>query len=399
MAHSRSPRPQRSAPRSSSGRAMPCIPTSAPWLARRSSGARWGSRPAPSCGGSPRSSLPDRRAEAGGLRRRLFILATLAVGFSLLVLLVVLSDGRELLRTAASVDPALLALPVGLTILSYAALSRSYQGIAEAAVCRLGFGEWLRITFVSNTVNYLVTSAGLSGFAVRMYLLSQRGIPSGRAVLISLVQTFLTNFTLLLFVAIGFASLVLRHHLEPVALGVASAGVVLFVALLVYGIVLIYYRRLRRRTLLFLADAAHRVLRRVVPRWTPRRVGLWRLQHNLNEGLEFLFARKDRMVAPAVWITVDWALTITILWSAFRSVHYPIAPGLVVIGFGVGILLSLVSLVPGGLGVMEGSMTAVFVSLSVPLEPAVVAVLIFRLAYYVLPLLVSIVLFHGVMLP
>jgi len=70
----------------------------------------------------------------------------------------------------------------------------------------------------------------------------------------------------------------------------------------------------------------------------------------------------------------------------------------VVIGFGVGILFSLVSLVPGGLGVMEGSMTAVFVSLSVPLEPAVVAVLIFRLVYYVMPLLVSVVFFHGVML-
>ena len=322
----------------------------------------------------------------------------MGVGLGLLVLLVLLSDGRELLRTAANIEPALLALPVALTVLSYAAMSRSYQGIAEAAGCRLGFGEWLRITFVSNTVNYLVTSGGLSGFAVRMYLLSQRGIPSGRAVLISLVQTFLTNFTLLFFIAIGFATLVLRHHLEPAALGAASTGVAVFAGLLAYGILLVYHRRLRRRTLLFLADAAHRVLRRLVPRWTPRRVGLWRFQHNLNEGLEFLFSRKDRMLGPAAWITLDWALTIAILWSAFRSVHYPIAPGLVVIGFGVGILFSLVSLVPGGLGVMEGSMTAVFVSLSVPLEPAVVAVLIFRLAYYVIPLLVSVVLFHGVML-
>src|SRR5207244_541315 len=83
-----------------------------------------------------------------------------------------------------------------------AAMSLSYQGIAEAAGCRLSFRTWLRITFVSNTVNYLVTSAGLSGFAVRMYLLSQQRIPAGRAVLISLVQTFLTNFTLLCFVAL-----------------------------------------------------------------------------------------------------------------------------------------------------------------------------------------------------
>src|SRR5206468_150295 len=111
------------------------------------------------------------------------------------------------------------------------------------------------------------------------------------------------------------------------------------------AVVLIYHRQLRRRTLFFIADTGHRVLRRVVPRWTPGRVRLWRFQHNLNQGLEFLLARKDRMLAPAGWILLDWVLTIAILWAAFRAVNYPIAPGLVIIGFGVGVVLSLVSLV------------------------------------------------------
>jgi uncharacterized membrane protein YbhN (UPF0104 family) len=53
---------------------------------------------------------------------------------------------------------------------------------------------------------------------------------------------------------------------------------------------------------------------------------------------------------------------------------------------------SIVSLVPAGLGILEGSMAAVFASLDVPLEQAVVAVLIFRAAYYGLPLLASMLL-------
>ena len=85
------------------------------------------------------------------------------------------------------------------------------------------------------------------------------------------------------------------------------------------------------------------------------------------------------------------------LWAAFWAVDHPVAPGIVIVGFAVGICISLASLVPGGLGIMESSMTAVFVSLGVPLEPAVVAVLIFRLAYYVLPLCVSLFVFHGLM--
>src|SRR6185436_4858645 len=129
---------------------------------------------------------------------------------------------------------------------------------------------------------YLVTSAGLSGFAVRMYLLAQRGVPSGRAVLISLVQTFLTNFTLLFFIVVGFVTVVLRGTLTGVALGVAGGVVVVFASVLAYAVVLIFNRRLRRRTLFFVADAGHRLLRRVVPSWTPGRVHFWRFQHNLN---------------------------------------------------------------------------------------------------------------------
>jgi uncharacterized membrane protein YbhN (UPF0104 family) len=48
--------------------------------------------------------------------------------------------------------------------------------------------------------------------------------------------------------------------------------------------------------------------------------------------------------------------------------------------------------VPGGLGIMDGSMVAVFVTLGVQFEQAVVAILIFRAAYYGLPILGSLLL-------
>jgi hypothetical protein len=323
--------------------------------------------------------------------------AAAVVGLGLLAVLVALADGRALLDTAAGIQPATLLVPIALTVLSYAAMARSYQGIADAAGAHLSFAAWMRITFVSNTVNYLVTSAGLSGFAVRMLLLKQQGIPSGRCVVISLVQTFLTNFTLLFFILIGFASLLTRQVLHGPVLVLASALVVAFAGVLIYAIVLVSRRRLRRVTLLFLANATHRILRRVAPSQTPRRVRLWRFQHNLNEGFEFLLQRKSRIIGPTAWISLDWVLTMGILWWTFRAVHYPVSPTLVLTGFGVGLFMSLVSFVPGGLGVMEGSMTAVFVSLSVPLESAVVAVLVFRVAYYVVPVLVSVFFFSGVL--
>jgi uncharacterized protein (TIRG00374 family) len=80
-----------------------------------------------------------------------------------------------------------------------------------------------------------------------------------------------------------------------------------------------------------------------------------------------------------------------VLYSAFVAIGHPVSVSYVIAGFAIGMFLSMVSLVPAGLGVLEGSMTAVFASLDVPIERAVVATLIFRVAYYGLPLLASLI--------
>jgi uncharacterized protein (TIRG00374 family) len=332
---------------------------------------------------------PSRRGS------RIAVVAAAAIGIGVLLLLVLLADGQELLRTAANMHPAALAVPLGLSMLSYAAMARSYQGIADIAGRHLPFGDWLRITFVSNTANYLVTSAGLSGFAVRMLLLSQHGVSSGRAVLISLVQTFLTNFTLLIFILFGIVTLVIRQHIGGLFLWLATAIVIAFALLLVVALVLALRPALRRRTLLRLTVWLHALGRRTAPRFTPRRGRMGKFQRQLNQGVDFLLKRKERMIAPTLWILFDWVLTVGVLWAAFWAVQHPLPLSIVIMGFGVGLFFSLVSFVPAGIGIMEGSMTAVFVSLKVPMEPSVLAVLIFRLTYQVVPLVVSLFLFHG----
>jgi uncharacterized protein (TIRG00374 family) len=337
-----------------------------------------------------------QRADQPTAPRRLLLLGTALVGLAVLVALVVLADGRELLDVATSIPPSGFVLPLLFSFLSYAAMARSYQGIADLAGQRLPFPVWLRITFVSNTVNYVVTSAGLSGFAVRMYLLSQYGVQSGRAVLISLVQTFLTNVTLLIFILAGFVSLLMRQQLTGTPLVLASALLALFAGALLYGVVLLLHRRLRRLTLFWIGNVAHRLLRRFAPSRTPQLVRFWRFQHRLDTGIQFLLSRRGGMVGPTAWITFDWVLTSGILWAAFRAVSHPLSPGVIMVGFGVGLFFSLVSFVPAGLGIMEGSMAAVFVSLGVPFEKAIVAILIFRVSYHLIPLVVSVFLFHGV---
>ena len=337
----------------------------------------------------PEAPLPIISSQSRG-----HLIGALVLGFVVLVLLFVFSDTRKLWQTASDLDPRLLLIPFACALASYAVMARSYQGIASAAGADVPFWEMLKITFVANTANYVVSTGGLSGFALRLYFFLRLSIPSGTAVIISLVQTFLTNLVLLLFVVAGFTYLLTAHDLKGYALGTTATLLFFFIVAAGIAILLLFHRGLRRRTLFIMAETVHWFLHRFFPRHKPGRVYIWRFQRNLNRGIEFLLARKRLMVVPTLWIIADWVFTILILYGAFVAVHHRIPITFVVVGFAVGIILSLVSFVPGGLGVMEGSMAAIFSSLSVPFETAVVAVLIFRVAYYVLPMIISVFFFR-----
>lgn len=63
-------------------------------------------------------------------------------------------------------------------------------------------------------------------------------------------------------------------------------------------------------------------------------------------------------------------------------------------GFTLGITAGAVSMVPGGLGIQDGSMAGLYALLGVPLQKAVLASILFRLVYYLVPYLVSLI-FYG----
>src|SRR5690606_1018010 len=160
------------------------------------------------------------------------------------------------------------------------------------------------------TANYLLATGGLSGFALRMYLFARRGIPAGSAVLISLVQTLLTNLVLLAFVAWGFALLLLSHNLVGRDLWAAGALLASFGVAIVATCVALVRRTWRRGLFYSVTRLIDRLLEHLVPHRKPRRSALIRFQHNLNVGFDFLLRRPHDMVGPTVYIVLDWVFTL-----------------------------------------------------------------------------------------
>lgn len=308
------------------------------------------------------------------------------------------SDGVKLAEAVADISWLRFSLPVGATLVSYVLMALSYDGIAAAAGHPLGLAPMLRITYVSNTVNYIVATGGLSGFAVRMYFFRRSGIAMGRAVTISFVQGLLTNLALLVFLVMGFFFLVRHQSLGAAAL--AAAGGLLGVFILIMGlcVLLLVNPAARRKVLLAAGGVTHRLSARFLPEHrTPRQMHIWRILHNVDDGFHFMVANWKSMLMPTVYILLDWVATLAVLWGCFWCVDVFVPPALITVGFSVAILSSMVSLAPGGLGIMESLTTALFAALGTPLAPTVIALILFRLSYYALPFAVSLVFFRGML--
>lgn len=95
-----------------------------------------------------------------------------------------------------------------------------------------------------------------------------------------------------------------------------------------------------------------------------------------------------RWVKPLLGSIINIGLDMLCLFFMFLAAGFPINPGVLFAGYGLPILLSKIAFFfPGGIGVIEASMTALFTSLGVPNDIGVVVIIAYRLFSFWLPLL------------
>jgi len=166
---------------------------------------------------------------------------------------------------------------------------------------------------------------------------------------------------------------------------VAIIGLVL---VLTAGAILI-----RRDLVLRLASAAIRG----VDRLTTRRHGppdadrttiADRIERTLTRMREIPLSPRST-VAVVVMATTVWGWDSLCLVCSFRAVHAPVPWYAVLLAYGVAVVVGSLPLVPGGFGIVEGSLAVVLVAYGVGQVSAVSAALAFRLVSYWLAIAVG----------
>jgi len=287
--------------------------------------------------------------------------------FLLVVIVLSWSELRELdwkqLRGALKELPSwklLGVLSVGLTAVLlmslYDRLLTRWLGIALPTL------TVLRVSWIANSFNNFVGFSGLAGSGIRYLLLGRERVAAHTALIYSgtIMLSVPVGLGVLAGVALLFSRDVLLDFGMPAAVGYVAMGL------------------LSAYPLAFWLALGHGVVHR-----------------QLRRGVASLSA-VQRMQLIGVSM-LDWFAAGATAWVCLSVNGVNIAPLSFAASFATAAALGMFSLIPGGLGVLDAVLLVTLSAQSVPSAQVLAGILLYRVAYYLVPWLVGLYLGAGVL--
>ena len=274
-----------------------------------------------------------------------------------------------------------VALAAGAQVVSYLGSGVLLQAIAAMTGDRLSVVRSTLITTASYSIG-LVAGGMVSGGAATYRWVHGSGVSAEGALLAGWLPALVYDGALLFVSIFGLIYLLIVHELT--ALQALSFGLILLIlSLLAVAIVWGTHHRP------WLTD----LVTRLAGRWAAMR----RRSYDpapTQASVGRLFDAWDRLGGggwrgPALGAAINTLFDMLTLYLIFIAAGHRVSPAVLLAGYGLPLLLGKAPLLPGGVGIVESTMTALYTSLGVPNAVAVVVVLIYRFFSFWLPSLVG----------
>src|ERR1700691_6405095 len=302
------------------------------------------------------------------------------IAIGIVVLVVLVSQRGDLVSVwhqLARVNWAWAIAAVAAEATSILAFSFLQQRVLAASGASIGLASLMAISLANNAIALTVPGEPVVSGAFRFRQYHRRGADdaaSGWAIL-----------TVIIAQAIGLSLLLL----VGVLIGLLTGSNGDLTGLTVFGLVIVLLAGpvlVRRHLLLRFIESLVRLTRRVTGH--PRGNFGDRVTSTLEKMHEFELGAGGTVGVAAV-ATLTWFLDFCCLLCAFEAVHAPIPHDGVLLAYGVAQIVAVLPIVPGGLGLVEGSLAVILVAYGAHRVPALSTVLVYRFISYWLAVVVG----------
>jgi glycosyltransferase 2 family protein len=305
----------------------------------------------------------------------------LIVIITLIGLVLIASDWQEMRQVLLKADWHYVPLALLFTLFSYAFYSYAYAIVARTLGIGMRKRELAEVCFISTVVNHVLTTGGVVGYSLRYFLMKMYKVTLRDVLTSSLLHFYITSLDMLTFLPISIIYL-LQHATIPRGLVIAlGAMTAVFSLILILSTILVFFPSRRRRVISMVIHFGRKFIRRDWLTW------MLKFDDTLTCGTEAFRNRPLILVGVMLLTLLDFASSIIAMGFVFEALGPPLKAGVLVSGYVIGIMAGLISMVPGGLGVQEGSMASIYALLGATFGQAVLAAILFRILYYFLPYL------------
>ncbi|MCX6809919.1 MAG: lysylphosphatidylglycerol synthase transmembrane domain-containing protein [Candidatus Berkelbacteria bacterium] len=261
-----------------------------------------------------------------------------------------------------------------------------YQTLYDYFGAKDSLKRLITLSLAANFINLAAPTAGLSGMAIFISEAKRHGMSKSRATFVNVFAYFIYYAVFLLILLFGLFYLLFNHQLYQYQ--IATAAILFGMILIIFIIMIAAFEEAARLEKVFelIATATNfftRFLRRGENLIKKSDVRL--LSFEINESLKIIRKKFRGLWLPVFHVFLIEIIDLLTLYYLFLAFRFPIYPGVLITVYAIGILFTLVSITPGGIGVVEATMILVLTNLKVPVELATIVVFAYRIIAYWLP--------------
>ena len=316
----------------------------------------------------------------------------LLIGIIIVVVLIgvifVASDWEGFRKVLSEADWRMILPALAFTAISYYCVGYSYAIVSQLLDIRMKRRDLTEIGFVTVILNHIITTGGVAGFSVRYLLMEPFGVRMREVLSSSLLHFYLTSMVMIAMLPVNFIYL-LNHATLPkgiaILIGIAT---VVVVVISIIGALLLFVTTIRAPVLNFIVNTANKLFRREIQERFDQ------FNETLDQSSAALRTKPLILLAIVIIVIIEWGAAVTALGFCFKALGPVPSTGVLITGFVIGLIAGVLSMVPGGFGVQEASMAGIYALLGVPFEQALLAAILFRGVYYLVPYGFSLI-FYG----
>ncbi len=311
-----------------------------------------------------------------------YLLPLIIIGLAIHLLLPQIVSFENSINVIRSMSWWLVSLTVVAQVCSYLGSGYLLKVIVDLGKSRLSVFRGALITMAAASIG-LVAGGWVSGAAATYRWVEKSEDTSEEAALAGVLPLFFNNALLTIVTVIGLVYLLINHRLSTGQM----IGYSLFLFALGVGIGTVLYGIGHQPTVERLVSGIFGRLMHLVRR-PYNAIQTHHTIDNIYIGLGLL--RKSGWVRPVLGSGMNIGLDMLTLYLLFIAAGYAINPGVLMAGYGLAYILGKVAfLFPGGIGVVESGMTAIYTNLGIPGPVSVVVVLSYRLFSFWIPSLLG----------